>query len=143
MKILILLFRIVLVWLAVTAVYTIAEMIASEFGYDGGEALDPSGPTVLVGCVVVGCWVWALSRRFKRDKQPGRVTVASSTDCSAAPSQNLKQKFSASGPTLPTAVRSRLTPSSSLFPSTASIFGFFGNFCKLIEGIKCLSGVYD
>ena len=67
MKILILLFRIVLVWLAVTAVYTIAEMIASEFGYDGGEALDPSGPSVLVGGVVVGCWVWALSRRFKRD----------------------------------------------------------------------------
>ena len=67
MKVLILLFRIVLVWLAVTAVYTIAEMIASEFGYDGGETLDPSGPIVLVGCVVVGCWVWALSRRFKRD----------------------------------------------------------------------------
>ena len=68
MKILIFLFRIVLVWLAVGAVNMIAEMIAYELGgYDGGTFPNPWGIIVTIGYVVVGCWVWGFSRRFKRD----------------------------------------------------------------------------
>jgi hypothetical protein len=44
------------------------EMILYELGdYDGGAFLYPLGFIVTIGYVVVGGWVWALSRRFKSD----------------------------------------------------------------------------
>ena len=44
------------------------EMILYELGdYDGGVFHYPLGFIVTIEYVVVGCWVWALSRRFKSD----------------------------------------------------------------------------
>ena len=68
MKFLIFLCRIVLVWLAIGAVNMIMGMILYELGdYDGGAFPYPWGFIVTIGYVVVGCWVWAFSRLFKRD----------------------------------------------------------------------------
>ena len=62
MKILILLFRVFLVWLSLSVI----DMFAIPFGY-GALDSGPWGYLLLAVQIAVGLVVWSLSARFKRE----------------------------------------------------------------------------
>ena len=62
MKIFILLFRVFLIWLSMSAI----DMIAKQFGYGVWDS-GPWGYLLLAVQIAVGLVVWNLSARFKRE----------------------------------------------------------------------------
>ena len=62
MKILILLFRVFLVWLSLSVI----DMFAKQFGYGAWDS-GPWGYLLLAVQIAVGLVVWNLSARFKRE----------------------------------------------------------------------------